>query len=60
MRYLQPPNGLLELQDAVRLAMTESGERFRVLLSTEGVLDLSSRGDIESVARVLRDRPVRL
>lgn len=60
-RRTQPSvRGELELQDAVRIAMTESGERFRVLVSTEGVLDLSSRGDIESVARVLRDRPVRL
>lgn len=50
--------GELELQDAVRIAVTELGERIRVLPSEEGVLDLSTRGDIESVARVLRDRPV--
>ena len=49
-----------ELQDAVRIAITELGERIRVLYSEEGVLDLSTRGDIESVARVLRDRPVYL
>lgn len=60
-RRVQPSvRGELELQDAVRIAMTEFGERFDVLLSHEGVLDLSTRGDIESVARVLRDRPVRL
>jgi dTDP-glucose pyrophosphorylase len=52
--------GELELQDAVRIALTELGERFRVIDSTEGVLDLSTRGDIESVAAVLRDRPVKL
>jgi dTDP-glucose pyrophosphorylase len=52
--------GELELQDAVRIAMTEFGERFHVLYSDEGVLDLSTRGDIESVAAVLRDRPVSL
>lgn len=52
--------GELELQDAVRLAMTELSERFTVLPSDDGVLDLSTRGDIESVSRVLRDRPVRL
>jgi dTDP-glucose pyrophosphorylase len=52
--------GELELQDAVRIAMTELGEPFRVLESDDGVLDLSTRGDIDSVAAVLRDRPVRL
>jgi len=31
-----------------------------VLESTDGVLDLSTRGDIESVASVLQDRPVDL
>lgn len=50
----------LELQDAVRIATSQLGERIRVLYSEEGVLDLSTRGDIESVARVLRDRPVHL
>ncbi len=52
--------GELELQDAVRIAVTELGERVRVILSHDGVLDLSTRGDIDSVARVLRDRPVHL
>ena len=52
--------GELELQDAVRIAMTEFGESFRVLESDDGVLDLSTRGDIDSVSAVLRDRPVRL
>ncbi|MES3032409.1 MAG: nucleotidyltransferase family protein [Gemmatimonadota bacterium] len=60
-RRVQPSvRGELELQDAVRILVTEMGERIRVLPSVEGVLDLSTRGDIESVARVLRDRPVRL
>jgi glucose-1-phosphate thymidylyltransferase len=59
-RVVPSVRGELELQDAVRIAMTEFGERFDVLLSDEGVLDLSTRGDIESVARVLRDRAVRL
>lgn len=60
-RRVQPSvRGELELQDAVRIAAYELGERFRVVFSDEGVLDLSTRGDIESVARVLRDRPVRL
>ena len=60
-RRVQPSvRGERELQDAVRIALTELGERFRVIDSTEGVLDLSTRGDIESVAAVLRDRPVKL
>jgi glucose-1-phosphate thymidylyltransferase len=60
-RRVQPSvRGELELQDAVRIAISELGEPFRVLESREGVLDLSTRGDIESVARVLRDRPVSL
>lgn len=52
--------GELELQDAVRLAMTGLGERVRVLRCTDGVLDLSTRGDIESVASMLCDRSVDL
>ncbi len=60
-RRVQPSvRGELELQDAVCMAMTDFGERFEVLLSDEGVLDLSTRGDIESVAQVLRHREVRL
>ena len=60
-RRTQPSvRGELELQDAVRIAMSELGERFRVVPSTDGVLDLSSRGDIESVAAVLSHRAVSL
>ena len=60
-RRVQPSvRGELELQDAVRIAMTELGERFRVIPSDEGVLDLSTRGDIDSVTRALRDQPVNL
>ncbi len=59
-RVVPSVRGELELQDAVRIAMAELGERFTVLRSDEGVLDLSTRGDIETVARVLRDRPVAL
>lgn len=43
--------GELELQDAVRVAMEEFGERFRVVPCAAGVLDLSSRLDIAEVAR---------
>ncbi|MGH7690326.1 MAG: nucleotidyltransferase family protein, partial [Gemmatimonadaceae bacterium] len=42
----------LELQDAVRIAIDEMGERFEVVRVAAGVLDLSSRGDIAAV----RDR----
>ncbi len=47
--------GELELQDAVQLARDEMGIRFRVLPFHDGVLDLSSRGDIASVAERLKD-----
>lgn len=58
-RAIRPsPRGELELQDAVRLAM-ERGERFQVMLSEEGVLDLSRPGDIPEVAARLADREVR-
>ena len=60
-RRTQPSvRGELELQDSVRIAMSELGETFRVIPSTDGVLDLSSRGDIESVAAVLEHRAVSL
>ncbi len=60
-RRVQPSvRNELELQDAVRIAVTELGEKIRVVFSDEGVLDLSTRGDIESVARVLEHRPVHL
>ena len=60
-RRVQPSvRGELELQDAVWIATTVLHEPFRVLESQDGVLDLSTRGDIDSVAVVLRDRPVML
>jgi glucose-1-phosphate thymidylyltransferase len=52
--------GELELQDAVRIAMTGLGERFQVLPYAGGVLDLSSRGDVADVARRLTEVPVAL
>ena len=45
--------GELELQDAVRLAMQEFGEPFRVIPCDAGVLDLSSRRDIAAVTERL-------
>lgn len=47
------PRGELELPMAVREAIAE-GMRFRVVRCREGVLDLSRRGDIASVAEKLR------
>ena len=51
--------GEFEIVDAVRLLVAEA-ERFAVLRSDEGVLDLSSRGDVASVAALLADSEVRL
>jgi glucose-1-phosphate thymidylyltransferase len=48
------PRGELEIQTAVKIAMRELGVRFRALQSHEGVLDLSSRGDIASVTERLK------
>ena len=45
--------GELEIQDAVNLAIGELGERFRVLRTHAGVLDLSSRADVAFVAAQL-------
>jgi len=54
-RRVQPsPRGELELPNAVRDAVAE-GMKIRVLRGTTGVLDLSRRDDIASVAERLRD-----
>jgi glucose-1-phosphate thymidylyltransferase len=50
----------LELADAVQYAIDVSGERIKVLPMRAGVLDLSSRADIESVTKKLRGKDVRL
>ena len=60
-RRVQPsPRGELELPDAVRIAMRDLGERFRVVPVSAGVLDLSARGDIPAVAAALRGTAVHL
>ena len=41
--------GELELADAVTIGMRELGERFRVVRSRSGVLDLSTRADVATV-----------
>ena len=54
------PRGELELQDAVQLARDRLGVAFRVLVFHDGVLDLSSRGDIAAVTEGLREMEPRL
>ncbi len=50
-RRVQPSaRGELELQDAVRIARDDLGQPFTVVPFAGGVLDLSTRGDIASVA----------
>lgn len=53
------PRGELELQDAVMFAAKVMDVAFRVLPFSEGVLDLSSRGDIASVTARLAGVSVR-
>lgn len=52
--------GELELQDAVNYARDAMGVPFKVLEFHDGVLDMSSRGDIASVAERLRGTEPRL
>ncbi|HMS38293.1 MAG TPA: nucleotidyltransferase family protein, partial [Arachnia sp.] len=40
--------------------MVEAGDPYAVVVSDEGVLDMSARGDIASVAAALGDRAVLL
>lgn len=53
------PRGEYEIVDAVRW-MVEHGERFDVIGVDDGVLDMSNRGDIASVAAALAKAQVRL
>jgi dTDP-glucose pyrophosphorylase len=60
-RRVQPSvRGELELQDAVRIAMHDLGERFKVIPYAGGVLDLSSRKDIPAVKAALEETAVLL
>ena len=53
-RSIKPsPRGEFEVTDAVQYAMDRLGERFDVVWCQAAVLDLSSRNDIEPVARRL-------
>lgn len=47
--------GEYEITTAVQYAIDHLGEKFAAVRSAEGVLDLSSRADIASVARFLND-----
>ncbi|HQU92021.1 MAG TPA: sugar phosphate nucleotidyltransferase [Pyrinomonadaceae bacterium] len=53
-RTIEPSiRGEYEIASAVEYAMQQLGERYFVVRSTEGVLDLSSRADVASVRQVL-------
>jgi dTDP-glucose pyrophosphorylase len=52
--------GEYELPQAVRWALVHRGERFRAVRCDDGVLDLTARSDIASVARRLQAVAVRL
>ena len=47
------PRGEYEITAAVAYAIDELGEKFHAVRSYEGVLDLSSRADIDGVAKIL-------
>lgn len=47
------PRGEYEIADAVNFAINNLGENFKAVYSNEGVLDLSSRADIEKVREKL-------
>jgi len=53
------PRGELELVDAVRHGMEVLGERYRVKVRDDAVLDLSTRGDIPRVRERLLGREAR-
>lgn len=60
-RNIKPsPRGEFEITDAVQYAIDHLGERFRVVPIRGGVLDLTRRSDIQSVARFLANVPVNL
>jgi glucose-1-phosphate thymidylyltransferase len=59
-RVATSPRGELELPMAVQFAISNLGERFRVLPFHDGILDLSSRADISTVAERLAGIEVHL
>ncbi len=59
-RVAPSPRGELELPLAVQFAISNLGERFRALPFRDGILDLSARADISTVADRLAGIEVRL
>jgi glucose-1-phosphate thymidylyltransferase len=59
-RVSSSSRGELELPEAVRIAVHQMGIGFRVFPMQAGVLDLSSRPDVASVAELLKHVEVRL
>ena len=57
-RIAPSPRGELELADAIRVLVKDMGERVRVVAVRGPVLDLSVRGDIAAVERLLRGHEV--
>jgi dTDP-glucose pyrophosphorylase len=53
-RVTPSPRGELEIQDAIRIAISGQKARFRAIRSSEGVLDLSSRSDVALVEQRLK------
>lgn len=54
-RWIKPsPRGEFEIADAVLFAIEKLGEKFKAVKSDEGVLDLSSRADIQKVGEFLQ------
>ena len=59
-KIVPSPRGEYEITDAVMHTITEMGQMVRVVPFSGGVLDLSSRDDIESVTKRLQNIEVRL
>jgi len=54
------PRNEYELPDAVVYSMEQLGQRYKVLVSDEPVLDLSTQADVAAVAERLAEIEVRL
>ena len=54
------PRGEYEITDAAQYVRDELGEPFDAVLSDESVLDLSNRGDVQTVASRIAGRPLDL
>ncbi len=54
-----PVRGEYELPTAVQYTIEQMGLTYQAVKCTEGVLDMTGRGDIESVRRLLADHEVR-